>query len=262
MGHIRLGRLTATRRWKDVIGLIAESAAVGRVAEATTHAWEAAFNQIRDDGGFREAVWLLMQFGVAGKTPNPAGHLDSIGLDVGGAASVVEVAMALSAALDRKIEASRQRSDFGELAQRSLVAAVTEHLQKAMPTLLESTAEDIGGAVRKCGGEKGFGELSRSFFARLTNECLSYFLSKTLPAQVGETRRFATTQQLAEFEGAMRTHCAEASEIVEEFSGGWFSKNLYAGGGRIERDEAEKFGWFGLEKMRRELAARGRGDAD
>ena len=42
MGHIRLGTLTATRRWTDLIELIAEQADVLKVAEAVTHAWEHA----------------------------------------------------------------------------------------------------------------------------------------------------------------------------------------------------------------------------
>jgi hypothetical protein len=260
MGHIRIGTLPATRRWKDVIGLIAEGVEAARVAEAVTHAWEQAFNTVRNDAGFREAVYLLMQIGVAGKSRDPTGHLSSVGVDVAGAGSVVEVAMALSAAMDRRLEDARWRSDFGELAQRALVGAVTEHLQRGMPTLLESTADDVSGAMKKCGRDKAFGELSREFFARITNESLNYFLSKTLPAQIGEGRRFSTTAQLAEFEKAMRTHCSEAAEVVESYSSGWFSKELHQEG-KITRDSAERFGWFGLEKMRGELAARAREDA-
>jgi hypothetical protein len=59
----------------------------------------------------------------------------------------------------------------------------------------------------------------------------------------------------------MRTHCSEASEIVGNFSAEWLSKNYFEGGGSIGRDTAEKFGWFGLEKIRRELAERARSDA-
>src|SRR5205823_8033837 len=142
MGHIRLGTLPATRRWSGVIGLVAEGAEASRVAEATTDAWQLAFNKIRDDAGFREAVWLLSQLGVAGKSADPGGKLSSAGLEVGQAASVVEVAMALNDAMERRIENARQRSDFGELAQRALVSAVTEHLQREMPTLLQSNAAD------------------------------------------------------------------------------------------------------------------------
>ena len=245
-----------------MIDLIAEQASAPRVAEATTHAWEGAFNHIRDDAGFREAVHLLLQLGVAGRSDNPTEHLGSAGVELKSASSVVEVAMALSEAMERRMAGSRHRSDFGVLAERALVAAVTEHLQARMPTLLEPTSDDIGSAVKGLGREKAFGELSRSFFGRMANECLSYFLSKTLPAQVGMTRRFATTGQLAGFEDALRTHCAEASKIVETFGAESFSKHYHEGGGRIGRDTAEKFGWVGLEKMRRELAARGRTYAD
>lgn len=260
MGHIRIGTLPATRRWQDVIGLISEGAEAPRLAEAVTHAWEKAFNAVRNDAGFREAVWLLMQVGAAGKSRDPTEHLASIGVEVSGASSVVEVAIALNAAMERRLASTRQRSDFGELAQRALVSAVTDQLQQSMPTLLESTAEDVSGAVKKYGKDKAFGKLAREFFGRMTNECLSYFLSKTLPAQVGEGRRFATTGQLAEFEQAMRTHCTEAAEIVESYSSGWFSKQLWEEG-KITRDSAERYGWFGLEKMRGELAARAREDA-
>ncbi|HYG33895.1 MAG TPA: hypothetical protein VEC99_03875 [Clostridia bacterium] len=261
MGHIRIGTLPATRRWKDVVGLITDGVEAARVAEAVTHAWEQAFNSVQKDAGFREAVYLLMQIGAAGKSRDPTEHLSSVGVEVAGATSVVEVAMALSAAMERRLEGTRQRSDFGELAQRALVGTVTEYLQRSMPTLLESTADDVDGAFKECGRDKAFGKLSREFFARMTNECLNYFLSKTLPAQVGEGRRFATTGQLAGFEEAMRTHCSEAAEIVESYSSGWFSKELHESG-KITRDSAERFGWFGLKKIRSELATRAREDAN
>jgi hypothetical protein len=261
MGHLWLGMLTATRRWKDVIGLIAEGAEVSRVAEATTHAWQRAFDTVQNDAGFREAVWLLTQLGVAGRSKTPNGHLDAAVVEITRSRSVVEVAMALSDAMERRIEGSRQRSDFGELAQRALVATVTERFQREMLPLIPSGTGDIGAAVRQCGKDEVFGELSRGFYARLTNECLNYFLSKTLSAQVGEKRQFATTAQLAQFEDAMRTHCFEAAEIVENYSAGWFSTHYREGGGAIGRDKAESFGWYGLVKMQHELAARARDDA-
>jgi hypothetical protein len=61
-----MGPLPATRRWKDVIGLIAEGAEASRIAEATAHAWGLAFDTVKNDAGFREAVWLLTQLGVCG----------------------------------------------------------------------------------------------------------------------------------------------------------------------------------------------------
>lgn len=88
--------------------------------------------------------------------------------------------MGLSEAMENRLQAARRRSDFGELAQRALVGAVTAQLQKDSLPLLGAASDDVHGALQKCGREKGFGELSREFFSRMTNECLNYFLSKTL----------------------------------------------------------------------------------
>src|SRR5438477_12408976 len=103
MGHIRIGTLPATRRWNDVVGLVAEGAEVSRVAEATTHAWQPAFDKVRNDAGFREAVFLVAQLGVAGKSKDPAEPLGAAGPLVGGASSVVEVARPPSDAMERQL---------------------------------------------------------------------------------------------------------------------------------------------------------------
>ena len=81
-----------------------------------------------------------------------------------------------------------------------------------------------------------------------------------MPAQVGESRAFATTKEMSQFGKAIETHCWEASEIVEKFSGEWMSKNRFEGEGRIARDKAESFGWFALRKIQLELEARARKD--
>ncbi len=260
MGHTRLGTLPATRSWNEVIGLISEGATAAKIAEATVNAWRLAFAKVQGDVGFREAIWLMTQLGVAGAHKNPLGYLSSIGLDIEKSESVVEVAMALTGALDQRIDGSGRRSDFGELAEKALISVVTENLQEKIGPRLLSSSQDVNSAVGKLGKVKEFAQLSRSFFQKLTNECLNYFLSKTLPAQVGETRRFATAGQLAQFEKALGTHCWEASEIVEKFSGEWLSKNRHEGGGTIARETAEKFGWFALRKMQLELEARARKD--
>ena len=259
MGQIQIGVLPETQRWQDVIGLIAEGGEVSRVAEATTYAWKLAFEKVGNDSGFREAVWLITQLGVAGRSEEPVGELRAVGLELAGAGSVVEVAIALTQAMDqRNGRGSRERSDFGELAQRALAAVVVEHLDGEGRA---SSVEGIRRAITKLGRETVFAELAKAFFGRFTYECLSYFLSKTLPTQVGEKRRFATTAQLAEFEDALMAHCVEVSEVLGHFNADWFAKALKEGGGKIGRDSAEKFGWCELEKVRNELTARASADA-
>ena len=260
MGHTRLGTLAATRSWSEVIGLIAEGATAAKIAEATANAWRTAFGKVQGDVGFREAIYWISQMGVAGAEKNPLNYLQTIGLEVGNSQSVIDVAIALGSALDQRMDATGRRSDFGELAGRALISAVTENLQGKTEPLFPST-DEVNSAVGKMGKVKDFAHLTRTFFEKLTRECLDYFLSKTVPEQIGKTRAFATVNEMHRFEEAMATHCWEASEIVEDFSGEWMSKNRYEGGGRIARDKAEGFGWYALKKMQLELEARARRNA-
>jgi hypothetical protein len=85
---------------------------------------------------------------------------------------------------------------------------------------------------------------------------MDYFLSHTLGAQVGEGKAFATTNQVGQFTDALELHCNEASVIVEQFSGKWFSKNFFEGSGSIPRKKAEAFGWYSMQKMRKEMKVR------
>ena len=101
--------------------------------------------------------------------------------------------------------------------------------------------------------EKEFGLLAREFYSRLTNECMGYFLSRTLATHLGDGQRFTTTNQMAQFEKALATHCREASKIVEQFAADWFSKHRYEENGTIARDSVQGFASYALKKMKDEL---------
>jgi hypothetical protein len=90
---------------------------------------------------------------------------------------------------------------------------------------------------------------------------MDYFLSQTLSSQVGEGQRFASMNEKAQFEQALATHCREASKIVEEYSGGWFSKRMYEENGNISRKSVKGFAAYGMKKMTDELKAGAKHDA-
>lgn len=260
MGHFRLGPLPKSRNWRQVVDLIANGADVNVVAEATMRACEKALSKVQNDAGFREAVHLMTQLAIAASKPDPIGHLSSVGMIISKNASIAEVALAVTEAMDRRLDGTGQRSDFGEMAQLSLVKAVTQQLRSRMPTLFAPTEEDVNAAMSGLRKQKAFGELARGFFAQITNDYMKYFLSKTLSTNIGEGQRFATTNQVAIFEAGMKKHCEEASVIVEEYSAEWFSKYKFEEGGDISRSSAEGYGRYALEKMRSELLARSKND--
>lgn len=261
MGHVKLGKLPRTKAWIEVVDLIASGADVSQVANATLRAAEKAFSYVLDDAGFTEAVWLMTQIALAAKQENFSDHLQSVGINLSPNTSLPDFAAAVSEALDHKLDSARTRSDLGEMSQRALVGALTEHIAPKLPTLFSPRPEDVRTALDSLGKKKEFGELSRTFFSKLTNESMNYFLSKALATNLGEGQRFATMNQMGQFSKALETHCREASAIVEQFFGDWFSKHRYEEGGKISRQSSDGFASYALKKMKDELKEGARSDA-
>jgi len=109
---------------------------------------------------------------------------------------------------------------------------------------------------------KQFSIFAKGFFARFTNKCMNYFLSRALSHHVGEGQRFTTLSQQAEFTKTLETHCREAARIVEEFSGGWFSKTNWERGGAISREDIAAFTGYAMKKLVDELKQGARPDVE
>lgn len=264
MGHVRLGQLPRTRKWRDVVELIAAGADVPQVANATIKAADDAFTFVNDDSGYNQAVWLMTQLGLAAKQENPLEHLRAQGVNIPDSTSLPGVVAAFTEALDNHAANNGGHSDLGELAQRALVDAVIHRMEPKLQqqSLFNMQVNDTQQALTEFGKQKEFGQLSRDFYSRLTTECMNYFLSQTLATNLGEGQRFPTTNQMAQFEEALSTHCREASTIVEQFSGDWFSKHRYEEGGDISRDSVRGFASWALKKMKDELKAGAKADAE
>lgn len=242
--------------------LVANGANETQIADAVMVAAGKTFARVRDDAGFRQAIRLITELALAGGRTNPVAELAAAGISIPENTSQVEVVLSISEEFDRRVDASKQRSDFAEVAQRALVAATTEHLKDHLPTLFEPSRDMVAAAFKKLSTQANFGKFFRGFVGGLTNELLNTYLSRTLGTHIGDGQRFATTDQIGQFEKAMKTHCHEASKIVEQFAAQWFSKQRFKGAGDISRDKAEGFGWVAFRKMTLELAARATSNDD
>ena len=264
MGHTRLGTLPRTRKWREVIDLIAAGADAYQVAEATLRVAELAFSykHVSQDSGYNEAVWLITHLGLCATAGDPTQYLREQGVDFPGQTTLPGLMAALSESMDRAIERRGLRSDLGELAHRALVDAVGTTLRpKVDGQLFDVTPDVIKSALADLRKPREFAGLCRNFFSRLTRECMNYYLSQTLNAHVGEGHRFASTNEKHQFDEALSVHCREASKIVEDYSADWFSKHRYEEGGQISRSSIQGFASWAMKKMTDELRAGAQADA-
>ncbi len=251
-----MGTLPRTRGWNEVVDLISNGANVAQVAEKTLVAAQKALSTTKGDPGFAEAVYLMAQLALAGKSKDAAAHLATVGIDLKDGYTGADVATAISAALDERMQGKGRRSDWGEMARGALVSAVSEFLNSKGDRLFGNSREELTAELRPLHREKGFGELGRAFFGTMAVKMLNYFLTKTLGTHVGEGRRFNTMKEYSEFKKAMTKHGGETAVIVEKFSGQWLQKQIRENAGVVTREAAEGFGAHAIRKMQLELAAR------
>lgn len=261
MGHIRLGRLPRSREWKQVVALIEGGAGTAQLANATITAAEKGLNLAAQDKGLVETIWLLTQMPLAARQHDFSAALRDAGLDVSDSPGLMEIVGALSDAIDRRLSNNGGRTDLGEMAQMAASETISEVIGGRLPSLFTPTPDDVRSQFARLATNKQFSVFAKDFFARLTNKCLNYFLSGAVAHHVGEGRRFPTLAQQSEFMKALDTHCREAARIVEEFSGGWFSKSNWEQKG-IPRENAAGFAHVAMKKIVSELKQGARSDAE
>ena len=252
MGHVRLGTLPRTRNWIQVLDLVGGGAAAPAVAAATMAASQRGLAMAAQDPGLVYTVWLLTQVPLAARSKDFADRLQKLGLQVAESPSLLEVTAAFTDAVDAHLRRTGGRTDLGEMAQMAASEALMALGTPANANLFDALAPTAQETIRAFTTAKQFSALAREFFARLTRKYLTYFLSRELSNYVGPDGRFSNIDRHVEFNSSLDLYCREASRIVEEFSGGWFSKGNFAG--PITQKKAGGYVHVALKKLRSELA--------
>jgi hypothetical protein len=254
MGHVRLGVLPKSREWTHVVELLTKGPAVPVLAAAVATAAEDELSSARGDPVLGNTVWLLAQLTLAARTDRFAPELTALGFAPGSEQSLLNIVAGFSSAIDSQIVGTSGRTDLGALARQAAAETLTTLVGDQMPGLFGTTADDVRIELGKFATKDRFAKLARDFFARLTNKTLDYYLSRVLADHVGPDRALATLADQSRFRIALNIHCREASVIIEQFAGSWFSKANYQG--RLTREAAQGFSDYALKKMRDELRKR------
>jgi hypothetical protein len=254
MGHQHLGRLPASRKWREVVRLISGGADVQDVAATASAAAEQQMADSSNDPALKQAFWLLTQIPTAARKGDFPSELRRLGLPVSDDPTLLAIAVAMTASVDRSVQKAGERTDLGEMAQLSAVESLCAVASRELPDLFGETPHKTKAVLGGLGTAKQFSVLARDFFSRLARRQLSYFLSRELSQHVGFNSRFQTIREHREFDAALDLHCRESSRILKEFSGEWFAKHTYEGG--INQAAAGRFAHVAFCKLRDELRQR------
>jgi hypothetical protein len=260
MGHIRLARLPKTRKWNQIVNLIASGGDVELIAAASADAAEHGLERASHDEALAYAFWLLTQVPQAARQYDFSEGLWELGFTgLTSKPTLFEIVAAFTRAVDEHVRDRGRRTDLGEMAQHAAAETLSVMAGRDLPRLFATTASDVQQAFAKLGTSDRFSLVARDFFSRLTSRLLKYFLSRELSKHVGPNKRFPAISDHIDFNAALDLHCRQASRIIQEFAGGWYGKTLWQQK-QISQDDARKFAHVAFKKIRAEL--RKRRDAD
>lgn len=258
MGHIRLGKISRGRRWKQVVELLRTGGSIEELAAETAHAAEREIAAAKNDPVFAQAVWLLTQLPLAARSPDYENRLAALGIAPGAEQSPLALIAAASIAIDRGATKGLVRTDLGELARQAASESLAAFLCSASPGFFNTPADALKQELARLGTKANFAALAREFFARLTLKTIEHYVSRELPNQIGQGKALPSIDRGIAFREALEQHCREAAMIVEAFAGGWYSKANYEG--TLDPAAAQRFAAYALTKMHDELRARRAGD--
>jgi hypothetical protein len=245
MGHVRLGDLPRTRKWNQVVDLLDSDAPTARVAAATLEASKRGLEDAAKDPALIYTFWLLTQLPLCAKKSDYDESLRRLGVLVADKPGLFDLVGAFSDSIDEYVRRTGGRTDLGELAQMGGAESLAATLRRQADSLFGTTPADVQRELANMATTKNFSFLARDFFSRLSEKYLAYFLSRQLSNQ------YRNVDQNRQFREALSLHCKQASKIVEQFAGGWYSKTNYEGG--ITPRKAANFVHVALKKIRAEL---------
>jgi len=76
MGHIRLGTLSRSKKWREVVELLGSNASLEDIAEASTHAAELDLARASSDPSFQFISRLLVELPLMARSPGFQDPLD------------------------------------------------------------------------------------------------------------------------------------------------------------------------------------------
>lgn len=259
MGHVRLGKMPATRKWREVIALLDEDEpSIPSIADSVQRAADRSLADAVNDPVFVEALWLLLKIPKAARSPDFVDELGKLGVRVGREPTFADLLGAFDRALEKaRLKNHSKTTDFGVLARNAAVTALQGALQDRLPTLWSATAEDERTTLATLVSTERFGDLAQRFFTHLLQGHIHYFLDREIPRHIGPGSFVQSIADTVYFDQAVLRHCMETTFITRAFARDWLGKNQFHSDRNITRENVAAFASYAFTKIRNELEIRG-----
>ena len=255
MGHERVGILPRRKHWNEIVSLIRhtledEFAKTANLASQTLAEVKTRYRRLHQDSGVQAAFAYLVALSTS--KLKAAEGLASVDPKLENNPSPLRI----TADLANWVKSHANSPEYAELACRAAADTISKWTrEKSNQQLL---FDDSTNALHVWGNTDGraFSSISRTFFAKLTERYIRYFIERSASA---ETPSLQARQRLEVSLSAhleeISQHAFETSKITQSFAAGWFNKNT-----KYQRpDDKEISGFLAIAfgKLQEELSREG-----
>ncbi|MBI4030872.1 MAG: hypothetical protein HY370_04290 [Proteobacteria bacterium] len=264
MGHVRLGKLPTSQKWKEIIALLGDDGTSAQaLAEAVANAAIAGLEKAANDKTLVAVYQMLVDIPQAAKEKDFQAALKKIGIDVPQNPTLDNIAEGMAKTIDAISAKNGLRTDLGTMAKQSAISTFLEMSDNASQTLWGSNTDDMQSGIASFTDTARFGELSQRFHADLSHRILNYHLDREMPRHVSVTGRFPTIADMNVFQAGLRKHCMESSMIMRPFARDWLGKQYSSqakDGSRPKMDAKKSAGFIyvSMNKIAKEQRQRGK----
>jgi len=253
MGHIRIGVLPKTRKWKQVIDLLnSKESSTSDIAAEVARAAGDFLKEKRFDPSLAFSYWLLTQLTYRAKQDDYVSALRNINLDISKVNNSFDFIGQIADYSRSQIKERGASFPFSDIAQLALREVLFESIGEESKSIFGTSLEDIKRACRRYSAPGQFSILARLYFSKVFTRGLRFLIDKESANNVGLGKRFDSVFDISEFNVALETYCYQSAKIVEKFAEGWYSKRNWQG--EISEKDAQGFVAVAVEKFRTEIA--------
>lgn len=247
MGHERLGVLPKTKKWRAIVSEISahdvDGTKASTLSENTLTALESRYLNLSDDPAVRLAFSFLTELARSAASPDTS--------------IADKTPLRVVSELSQRLQDSGGSLETRELIQRAAADAIGAwHRENTVDQ--SDLFQDSAPPSRwtGLGSGSGFCELSRLFFAGLTERYLNYFLEREASAVIPDfASRETFRHRLNAHVSEVSRHAFESSKITQSYAAGWFNKHALAAPPTEKR--VNGFLSYTFEKLREEFRREG-----
>jgi len=252
MGHIRLGVLPHSPKWKEVVKLLEGDGSLSDIAQASFNAALAGLKKVPSDPGFTQALTEIFNFAEAAKSKNFIESLQQAGFDVSTDATVLDLVGSLRQRIDMSFRLLSNRTDLPEIAANAFGESLLGQTTAQLPSLFGTPPQTSQETVRQQLTGARFKGLMHEFYSVFTRRYLSYYLSRELSRHSGGPEaRFGSIDSHTAFNLAFDTYVRQSVRIADEFTPGWFGKTSYQDG--ISHQSVSRYAHVAFKKISSEF---------